>query len=139
MRLSGSIVLFGASWVKQIGFVFYSQDALVCVHSYLLCQLQVVDHSLRKCSSPLNFHVEVAVLLWQRNMNVSLSSDCTRCLLRLGAPAGKLDQILGELRKGQKLGLTYIHGDSPVRFNVVALFCLCFSAAARILNKYTLT
>lgn len=111
----------------------------MCVHSHLLCQLQVVEQSLRKCSSPLNFCVEVAVLLWQRSTNLSLSSDCTRGLLRLGAPSGKLDKILRELRKRQKLDLTYIQGDSPVRFNVVALFCLCFSAVAHILNKYTLT
>lgn len=106
------------------------------VHSPLLCQLQAVDQLLRKGSSPLNFYVKVAV---QRNTHLSLSSDCTKSLLWLGAPSGKLDQILRELRKGQKLDLTYIHSDSPVRFNVVALFCLCFSAVADSLNKHTLT
>jgi len=139
MRFSGSIVSFGAARVEQIGSVFYSPGALARVHSHLLCQLQVVDQLLRKCSSPLNTRVEVAVLSWQRKTTRSLISDQARGLLRLEPPSGEPDRILRELRKGQKLGVTYIHGDSPVRFNVVILFWLCFSAVAHILNEYTLT
>lgn len=76
--------------------------------------------------------LKVAELFWKMdtNINTEESSACVRALLRLGAdffffffaPLGKLDQTLSELRKGQKLDVTYICGDSLVRFNVVTLF-----------------
>lgn len=58
LRWSRPIVRLGVAWVKQRGFVFFSQGALVCVQSPVLCQLQAADWVLRKCSSPLNVHVE---------------------------------------------------------------------------------
>lgn len=73
--------------------------------------------------------LKVAELFWKMdtNINTEESSACVRALLRLGAdfffsPLGKLDQTLSELRKGQKLNVTCICGDSLVRFNVVTLF-----------------
>lgn len=77
------------------------------------------------------FMLKVAELFWKMdtNINTEESPACVRALLRLGAdfffffiPLGKLDQTLSELRKGQKLDVTYICGDSLVRFNVVTLF-----------------
>lgn len=70
------------------------------------------------------FVLKVAELFWKMDTNIKTqeSSACMRSLLRLGAPLGKLDKTLRELGKGQKLAVTYIHGDSLVRFDVVTLF-----------------
>lgn len=58
LRWSRPDVRLGVAWVKQIGFVFFSQGALVCIHPPVLCQLQAADQVLRKCSSPLNVRLE---------------------------------------------------------------------------------
>jgi len=48
----------------------------------------------------------------------------------LWVPLGMLDQTLGELRKAQKHNVTYILGESPLRFTVVLCLLLFLSSCS---------
>lgn len=124
LRLSGSIILFDTNWVKQTGFVFYSQGGLVCVFSYILSQLLVVDQLLRKCSSPVNSPMEVAVLYGK-----GAQTQFWGGLLRLGLLQVTWSQPSESSAKGRAWADLYSQW-LTVRFNVVPLFCWFLSSCS---------